>query len=75
MNVLNLVQNLLMVSDPSSGGPLVFQTVCSGRRVTGWGHDSRAPSRRWRAESQSLRALYCMAGSSKPNCLGSFDIL
>ncbi len=74
MNILNLVQNLLIVSMPCARHAVLNDILLSDCRVTGRMHDSCATSREWPTGSQSFRALCRILGSSKPNHLRQSDI-
>jgi hypothetical protein len=71
MNLLNLVQNLIIVSTLCVMHSFVNSLV-SDRWVTGWINDSGATNRGWPIGSQLLRILYRILGSSKPNHLRQF---
>jgi hypothetical protein len=74
MNLLNLVQNLIIVSTLCVMHSFVNSLV-SDRWVTGWINDSRATNRGSRIGSQLLRVLYRILGPSKPNHLDNPPIL
>jgi hypothetical protein len=69
MNLLNLVQNLIIVSTLCVMHSFVNSPV-SDCWVTGWIHDSRAANREQSIGSQLLRVLYRILCSSKPSYLG-----
>ena len=73
MNMLNLVQNLIIVSALCVMHSFVNSLV-SDSWVAGRVDDSRAPNREQPIGVQLLRILYRILGSSKPNCLGQITI-
>ena len=74
MNLLNLVQNLIIVSTLCVMHSFANSLV-SDRWVTGWINDSRATNRGSRIGPQLLRVLYRILGPSKPNHLDNPPIL
>ncbi len=69
MNLLNLVQNLIIVSAMCFIHSFINR-LFSDRWVTRWIHDSRAANCESPVGCQLLRVLCCILGSSKPNHFG-----
>ena len=68
MNLLNLVQNLIIVSTLFATNSFVNSPFSDGW-ITCWIHDSRTPNREQPIGSQLFRVLYRLLSSSKPSHL------